>query len=627
MDFSAKLKQLPDNSGVYLMMDEAGEIIYVGKARSLKNRVRQYFQSGLKTAKTAALVSNIADFRYIITNSEVEALVLENNLIKKYNPKYNILLKDDKSYPFIRIDVKQTYPTVEVTRKLLPDGAKYFGPYMQGVSYKDVLELIYSAFKLRSCTHDLSKLPASHRPCLNAHIGRCYAPCAGKISPAEYRETVEKVISFLRGNNREVKAVLEDKMLAASAREDYESALGYRDKLTMLERLVRKQVADLPQDYNLDVFAVIDNGLYAAVSMLVVRGGKLLGGDNFPLTTTIAGDGKTTFTEAPNSDGFERQSRREMLSQFIYQFYQQTPSFPDEIVINEALDDENTLSSVLSDEAHRRINIVTPIQGVRKQLVTIAENNALDYLSSFISRLVKKDNRTRGAVLKLADELRLPTLPERIECYDISHISGTNMVASMVVFVGGEPAKKMYRHFKIKTVESNNDFACMRETLLRRLTRLKEGDEDASFGATPDLIIVDGGKGQLSYALDALRQLDMEDLNIVSLAKREEEVFVPNQNAPIIIGKNSPALQLIQRVRDEAHRFAISYHRNLRISAQTVSILSKIEGIGERKINALYTHFKSLDKIKKASVTELSEVSGISKRDADNVYHYFHDKA
>ena len=553
MDVKQKLSELPAKSGVYLMMDKDGTVIYVGKAKILKNRVKQYFQAGTKTDKTLALVGNIADFRYIITQNEVDALVLENNLIKKYNPKYNILLKDDKNYPFIRIDLKSKFPTVEVVRKLKNDGAKYFGPYMVGINVKDITELIFSAFPLRSCNLNFDKIPSHHRPCLNSHIGRCLAPCDGRVPKEEYAKTVSEVISFLKGNDDTVKKVLEMKMHRAADKGDFENAIYYRDRLKTLDKLVRRQISALPKDFNLDVFSVIDNGIYAAVSVLVVRG----------------------------------------------------------------------LENVFFDKSGKRINFVKPISGVRKQLVEMAENNAVDYLSNFVTKLVRRDNMTKGAVVKLAEELGLSELPRRIECYDISHVSGTNMVASMVVFEDGEPAKKMYRSYKIKTVPGNNDFACMKEVLTRRLTRLKNSDPDPSFGKRPDLIIVDGGKGQLSYAMEALEETGTTDVNIVSLAKREEEVFFPHRHEPVVIDRNSVALKLIQRVRDEAHRSAITHHRNLRTAGQTKSELKDVEGIGDKKIAALYAKFKNLKAIKAATVEELSAVKGVTKKDAERIKQHF----
>jgi excinuclease ABC subunit C len=457
------------------------------------------------------------------------------------------------------------------------------------------------------------------------------APCAGGISAEHYRNIVAGVIDFLKGNDKNVKSILEQRMKIASDNADFELAIFYRDRLKMLEKLIRQQISALPRDFNLDIFSAVDNGIMTVVTVLIARGGKLLGGDNFPLTTELTVQDMPRVSGEAKLGGLDNSSlkREELkgtLTQFILQYYQKNPSFPDEIVINESLDDKAALETVLSEMSGKKVNILRPVQGVRKQLVNMAENNAVDYQNNFISKSMKKDSLTRGAVTMLAENLGLRTLPERMECYDISHISGTNMVASMVVFIGGEPAKSHYRRFKIKTVEGNNDFACMQEALLRRLTRLSERDCDNSFGSRPDLIVVDGGKGQLGYALEALSATHNEDIEIVSLAKREEEVYVPHSGQPIILDRNSVSLKLLQRLRDEAHRFAVTYHKQLRANAQTVSELSKIEGIGSKKINTLYQNFKSLAKIKAATVEELSAVKGISARDANAIFGAYHKK-
>lgn len=669
-----KLKTLPAQSGVYLMLASDGEIIYVGKARNLKNRVSQYFHaSGNKTEKTIALVSHIADFRYIITSGEVDALVLENNLIKQYTPKYNILLKDDKSYPFIRIDLREDFPAITVVRKLKNDGARYFGPYMQGINVREIMDLMYGAFQLRSCGLDLSRLTARHRPCLNFHIGRCLAPCAGKVSKSEYAKTVAKALEFLKGDDREVKDILTEKMISASMREDFELALEYRERLKSLEKLVRRQISALPKNYNMDIFAVRDKGLFAAVSMLVVRGGKILGGDNFALNalektefgraeglngfaehkedaTVEGGQQKSGAGRSEKSiyDGAERINQAQqaesvqagqsektgktdlttegMLSQFIVQYYRQTPSVPDEIVVSAGLYDEKAIENYLLSEFGKKVNIIHPHQGVRRQLADMAENNAADYLANLVLKGYKKRQMTLGAAEQLERDLGLPAA-KRIECYDISHISGTDKVASMVVFTNGAPDKNMYRRFKIKTVEGNDDFASMYETLSRRFARFWKGEE-ASFSQRPDLVVIDGGKGQLKYALEAVENSGgiPEGVSIISLAKREEEVFLPHRKEPVVLKRNSPSLTLLQRVRDEAHRFAVDYHTRLRNRRMSFSELQKIDGIGPKKTDILYKAFRSMAKIEQASEDELGAVSGISRADAQNIYNYFRDK-
>lgn len=626
-----KIKELPSVSGVYLMLNAKGEVIYVGKAVNLKNRVSQYFHSsGNKTEKTIALVKNIVDFRYIITNNEVEALVLENNLIKQYTPKYNILLKDDKNYPFIKIQLKDDFPTIEVTRKLKEDGAKYFGPYMQGIGIRDITELIYSAFPLRACNLDLNKLSLNHRPCLNSHIERCLAPCAGNISKEEYNKVVLSVLEFLKGNDNSVKEILENKMKISAEKLDFEMALYYRDQLKILDKLIRRQIAALPKDYNMDIFSAADNGMYSAVSVLIVRGGKILGGDNYALTASIEnGDieieknGRAVKSNFNTDSVFNQDMKQNMLSQFIIQYYEKTPTLPDEIIVNEELETQDALEKLLFMLYGKKINIVCPHQGVRKQLTDMALNNAYDYLDTFITKMLKRRSMTIGAVEDLKSSLELKKLPERIECYDVSHISGTDKVAGMVVFINGEPAKKMYRRFKIKTVEGNNDFASMYECLSRRLMRLKTS-EDESFLTLPDLIVIDGGKGQLKYACKAMADNDVST-EIIALAEREDEVFLPNQKNSVILLKNSPALSLLQRVRDEAHRFAVDYHKKLRTKRMSFSELENIKGIGEVKINNLYNKFKTMAKIKNADIEELTLVKGISKKNAEDIIAYFNN--
>ncbi len=587
MNFTEKLKDLPENPGVYLMLDNSGEIIYVGKAKNLRNRVRQYFNSAVKTVKVMAMVEHIADFKYIICASEVDALLTENNLIKKHAPRYNILLKDDKSYPFIKIDLKKDFPTIDLVRTLKNDGAKYFGPYMQSVNIRDIFDLIHTAFPVRDCHRDMTK---PSRACLNYHLGKCIAPCTGKVTKEEYHAEIDKVISFLHGNDREVERVLKERMKQFSDEENYEVALAYRNKLNLLDKLVRKQVSSLPKDFNLDLFAVESNGIKSGVNMLVVRGGKLVGGDNF--VTDCADDN---------------------LSSYIFQYYSKNPPVCDE-VITDCVGDERVLEEGLSDLTGRKIRVISPRQGVRKQLLELAHTNAADALEKFGTKEERQELRTIGAVRQLADCLNLKKLPYRIEAYDISHISGTDKVASMVVFEGGEPKKEHYRRFRIRTVEGNNDFACMKETLIRRLQRLNDEEEkDESFASAPDLILIDGGKGQLSYALDALALLGRTDLQILSLAKREEEVFLgddPKQS--ILIPLDSVALQLLQRVRDEAHRFAITYHRSLRSKHVTETALTKIEGVGKTRAAALMKNFGSLENIRHATLEQLA-AAGVPK--------------
>lgn len=602
-----KLLDLPSDPGVYIMYSQARQILYVGKARNLKKRVNQYFaNSANKTEKTVRLVAKIADFDYIITRNEIEALVLENNLIKQHQPPYNILLKDDKSYPFIRIDTKQDYPRVEVVRKLRNDGAKYFGPYMLGITSKDILDLIHSAFMLRTCKHDLRRLPKSHRPCLNYHIRRCLAPCAGKIGRDEYHAVVEQVIAFLRGNDKTVARLLHDKMMQASEQEDYELALQFKQKAEVLDKLVRKQVTALPKDFDMDVFAIAENGLNRTVAILFVRGGKLVGSDK-RIVSDLALASQTT------------------LSNFILRYYDSVGYIAGEIVTASAIEDAELLQEYLSEKKGSKVNILTPIQGVRRQLADMAASNASDYLEKSVAVQERKDNLTMGGVLQLQEFLHLDRMPIRMECYDISHVQGTDKVASMVVFVNGEPARGHYRKFKIRTVEGNDDFASLQETLTRRLEKLRDpGTADESFGARPDLIVIDGGKGQLSSVMEVVESLPSQGIAFISLAKREEEVFVPHNSQPYVLPRNSYALRLLQRIRDEAHRFAITFHRQQRGKRQTHSTLLAIDGVGEVRVKQLYARFRTLENIRNASIEELCLAQGMDRRVATNIYRAFH---
>lgn len=598
MDFREKLKDLPLSPGVYLMLDEFQQVLYVGKAKNLKNRVKSYFlNSSTKTEKTMLLVQKIRDFRYIVTSTEVEALVLENNLIKQYKPYYNILLKDDKSYPYIKIKMSEEYPRIEITRRLRADGSKYFGPYMLGLSIKDTMELIHSVFPVRSCTGDLKK-NKPQRECLNYHIGRCLAPCTGRVSSEEYKEVIKKVMSFLGGNDKEARKILEEKLNRAVEKEEFELAIKYRDSLELLEKLVRKQNVNLPKDLNVDVFSYANNGLYGVINYTVVRGGKVVGSENSPINEACEAE--------------------EVLSTYVMQFYEKNPIVCDEICLSHELSFSTELQDYLSHIKGSKVNVHHPKGGVRLQLTTLSLNNASENLSKTVTKIATTEALTRGAVEQLKDYLDLPKPPKRMECYDISNISGTDKVASMVVFINGEPAKERYRRFKIKTVVGSDDFASMREVLTRRVKEFSSGD--LSFSEIPDLIIVDGGKGQLSSAVSVL---EGTGISVVGLAKREEEIFKPYISEPFILPRDSLALKLCQRIRDEAHRFAITYHRKLRGERQTRSNLKNIPGVGEKRARALLAYFKKIENIANADVEEIMKVEGFGLETAQAVKAYF----
>lgn len=591
---SDKLATLPEKSGVYIMLDEYDNVLYVGKAKILKNRVRQYFHKSVKNDKTMALVDKIKDFRYIITPNEYEALILENNLIKEYNPPYNILLKDDKTYPYIRINVKEKYPRIEVCYKLRSDGAKYFGPYMLDISVRDIMEVIEAVFPLRTCRNMPKK------ECLNYHLKKCLAPCVGKVTPEEYGKVVKDVIKFLNGDDAFVSELIANKMTKFAEMEEFELALHYRNVSEILEKLVRKQTIPFKQDVNIDVFTFATNGMYSVVNCFAVRGGKFLGGDNYP------------YYEVEKSN---------CLASFIMQYYEKNPVLCSEIIVGEELEFKAELADYLSEKAGKKINITTPTGGIRRQLVEMGETNCAEYLSRQLEHFNKYQEMTKGAVAQLMESLSLPCLPRRMECYDISHISGTNKVASMVVFIDGEKSSKNYRHFKIRTVQGNNDFASMYEALSRRLAKIGKS-EDLSFNAKPDLIVIDGGKGQLTYALKAAEDAGV-DVNFISLAKREEEVFLPGREDSVILSRNSLALKLIIRIRDEAHRFAITHHRNLRQKQMTETELTKIPGIGKEKAKILLGAFKKIEAVAAATEEELAAVKGISKKDAEQIKKYY----
>ncbi|HEY8390935.1 MAG TPA: excinuclease ABC subunit UvrC [Clostridia bacterium] len=598
-DLEQKLKLLPEQPGVYIMYDENGQIIYIGKAKILKNRVRQYFyNSGNQTEKVMAMVAKIADFSYIIATSELDALALESNLIKKHKPPYNILLKDDKSRPYIRIDTRLEYPTVEVTRKLRADGAKYFGPFF-GVAVNEMIELIRGAYLVRNCNY--KKFNSNHRECLNYHLGLCSAPCTRRISPELYKKQVEKVIAFLSGKDDRIEEILKARMMNAASEEKFEAAISYRNKLEMLSKMKQRIITSLPKTTNLDIFSFSSNPSLCVISVLIVRAGKMSGAENFPIIDV---------TMEPE----------EMLSSFLLQYYDGTRNPAEEIIVPVLPDNETGLKEWIYSKYKKNVQFFVPKQGVRKQLLDNANINAVDYLEKYAGREKIKEDMTKGAVEGLKEKLGLRRAPQIMECYDISNISGTDKVASMVVFVGGEPDKSRYRRFRIKTVEGADDFKSMHEVILRRLERLKNKDE--KFGATPDLIIIDGGKGQLSSAYEAMQQLGL-NIEMISLAKREEEVFLVNQSDPIVLDKSSWELKLLQRIRDEAHRFAITYHKSLR-EKHIVTELVNIEGVGKRRAELLYKHFMSIEDIKRADVQTLSKIKGISDQVAQKIYDYFH---
>lgn len=598
-ELQEKLKLLPENPGVYIMQDKDGNVIYVGKARVLKNRVRQYFHSSLKTEKVAAMVSNIADFSYIITKSEIDALSLENNLIKKYKPKYNILLKDDKTYPYIKVSVSETYPSFTLSRKL-KKGSKYFGPYMGGVRVRDVLDIINIAFGVRTCYTPIGEKPK--KPCLNYHIHRCPAPCAHLISEEEYGERVKAAMRFLDGDNDEVEKLLKERMASFAEAEEFELALDCRNKLEMLSKIALKRITALNREINADVIAYVSNKLYSAVNILITRRGIMQGASTYAV-------------ENASSDG-------EALTSFISQYYT-NHQIPDELIVQDFAESA-LLEEFFRQTYSKNLTVLTPKQGIRKQLLEMAEKNAAEYLEKAIDRIKHKEDMTVNACRHLQEVLGLSRYPRRMECFDISNISGVDKVGSMVVFIDGEADRSQYRRFRIKTVEGANDFASLQEVLSRRLAKL--GTEEEEHFPKPDLVIIDGGKGQLSAVKEIFDAAGVDGIDLISLAKREEEVFTLGGKEGILLDRRDYSLKMLQRIRDEAHRFAITFFRSIHSKRSLTSVLAEIPGVGKIKRRALIEKFGTIDRIMHASQKELAQVAGIGDGLASVIRKYFEEE-
>ncbi len=594
-----KLKLLPETPGVYIMLDEYKNIIYVGKARVLKNRVRQYFHNTPKPEKVMKMIENIRDFNYIITNSEIDALALENNLIKKHKPKYNILLKDDKTYPYIKADLREEFPNFYITRKIKKDGCKYFGPFMGGINCKDILDTLQLTYCVRLCH---TKPTGNKRECLNYHIGRCTAPCAGRVNKENYLEQVKKALSFLDGNYKEAEEVLREKMLSAAENENFELALDYKNKLAMLSKLEAKRITSLNRYVDADIIAYATNNLYSAVNVLVTRKGIMQGGASYALD------------EAHMSDA-------EALTSFIIQYYS-NHEVPSEIICEEFCEKE-LLQNYFKEKFDKTVDITLAKLGDKARLLKMAKENAEDFLEKSVDKIKHKDDMTVNACRRLQEILGLKIYPRSMECYDISNISGVDKVGSMVVFIDGEADRNSYRRFKIKTVEGANDFASLQEVLTRRLQKL--GTEEEEKFPRPDLIIIDGGKGQLSSVKEIFDKMQIDEIELVSLAKREEEVFTLYRDDSIKIPHRDYALKMLQRIRDEAHRFAITYFRNIHSKRNLQSVLSEIDGIGKVRRIALLEKFGTLDGILYASVEELSSVNGISIDMAKKIKTYLEE--
>lgn len=600
-----RIDTFPEKPGVYIMKDKSGKVIYVGKAVSLKHRVRSYFKSGDSLPpKVSSMVSHIEDIEYIVTDSEVEALILECNLIKFYRPKYNILLKDDKHYPYIKITMNEPFPRIEVVRRVKKDGAKYFGPYVDAKAMREAIDVLRKIFPIRSCKKDLSRVPLKERPCLNYHIKLCAAPCQSFISEEEYGELVKNVVMFLEGKKEQLLGHLKAKMEEAASSLNFEAAAVYRDQIAALEKILEKQKISSTDLVDQDIIAMARGFDTTCLTVFFVREGNIIEREPFILS---------------NTEGAER---KEILAAFIKQFYDGASFIPKEIIVEEEIDEREAIEAWLSAKKGSRVKIIVPKRGEKRDLIEMVAENAMAYLEQKETFEERQKIRNEKAMEDLKRYLDLEKLPRRIEAFDISNTQGTESVASMVVFENGMPKKEDYRRFKIKTVEGPNDFESMKEVIFRRFKRGLEGDE--KFKDLPDLVVIDGGKGQLRYALEALKELNLNHIPAIGLAKEFEHVFVEGKSDPIILPRDSEALYLLQRVRDEAHRFAVTYHRKLRSARNLKSVLEEIPSIGKVRRKALLDAFGSLENIKRASVEELSKVPGMNKKSAIAVYEFFH---
>lgn len=595
-DLTVKLATLPDRPGVYIMKNTQNKIIYVGKAKILKNRVRSYFNNiEAHNAKTQVLVKQIADFEYIVTASELEALILECNLIKKHSPRYNILLKDDKSYPYIKITIQEEYPRIFVTRRYERDGSLYFGPFGSVYAVHDTLELLKHTFPLRTC-----KTMATKRPCLRYYIKQCLAPCQGYISPADYRTMIDNVRLFLDGRNEKLLTELKRKIASAAAALNFELAIIYKNQLESVRKIHQEQKVIATADIDMDIIGLAGSADMGCVQLLIVRAGKLVGQSYFYLKNTA----DVSYSES--------------LNDFLKQYYMQATYIPTEIVMLQDTLDTELLGEYLSLCSTKKVKFVYPQRGQKKELLDMAQENAAVKLADLQKQKQSELQAHQQALESLAAALGITSPLTRLECFDISHNQGQQTVASMTVFINGMPCKKEYKRYKLTTVEGKpDDFLSMQEVIGRRY---RNGENP------PDLIVIDGGKGQLSSVVAILDQLGLGVIPVISLAKQFEEIFVPQRSEPIVLSKNNPALHILQNIRNEAHRFAITYHRKLRDKKNVTSILEHIEGIGPNKRAELLKYFKSLEAIKKADPQQLRAVKGITANLAQNIFDFFHHK-
>ncbi len=608
-----KIDNLPDSPGCYLMKS-GGTVIYVGKAKNLKNRVRQYFHDSYHTPKVQAMVDKVDDFDIVLVDGELEALILECNLIKLHKPWYNILLKDDKHYPYIRVDTKAAFPTVDLVRRPEKDGAKYFGPYLGATVVREMLDVIRMIFPIRTCTRTINP-DKPVRPCVHYEIGQCLGPCAGHVTEKQYHELMKRVLEFLGGNEGPVKEELNSRMREAAMQLNYERAAVYRDRIKAVDQVMQKQKAIVSGGGDQDVVATIRQGDDALVQLLLIRGGKMIGSELHVLER--AGD------EAPE----------QVLCSFMLQYYAEDSIPPRDILVGTLPEESETLASLLSERRGGKVTISMPKRGEKRQMVEMALKNVSDAAVKREKQLQSSRSRTIGALEELMQVLNLNIFPTRIEGYDISNTQGAQSVGSMVVMKNGRPANRDYRYFRIKTVEGPNDFASMKEVLTRRLKHgLTEREEriaggldpaGGKFSELPDLILIDGGRGQLNAAIEAMEEVGLT-IPIFSLAERIDEIILPDQSESILLDRHSDALHLIQRLRDEAHRFAISHHRSLRGAHALKSKLDEIPGVGPVRKRAILKHFETMEALMEASVEEICEVQSVSVQTAQTIYDVLH---
>lgn len=598
-DIQEHLKQLPAEPGVYLMKDKFDNIIYVGKAKILKNRVRQYFQSSKNhSSKVKSMVKNIDKFEYIITDSELEALILECNLIKKYKPKYNVLLRDDKTYPYIKVTTNEDFPRVLKVRKVIKDKAKYFGPYTNTTAVNDTLDIIKNIYPIRTCNIDIERaIKTNMRPCLNLHIKRCVGPCTGNATKEEYNKMIEEIILFLSGKEEKLIDILKEKMNKCAMDFNFEEAAIYRDKIKSLEDMMEKQKIDTStSDLNQDVIAMARAHDEACVQVFFVRNGKIVGREHFIL------------------EGVMDSTRESILGSFVKQFYMEQEYVPKEIIIEDEIEDSFILSEWLSSKKGQKVTIRVPQKGEKKSLIEMVRKNAIEYLEKFSDMNKRKYEKSIGALEELKQILNLDNIPKRIESFDISNIQGVDSIGSMVVFTNGKKDKKEYRRYKIKTVIGPNDYDSMAEIVERRL----------KYGDFPDLMLLDGGKGQVSAVKKVLNKYNVE-IPLWGMYKDDKHRTkgLISQEKEIELDRTSNLYRFVASIQEEVHNYAISYHRSLRNKSLTKSELDDIQGIGEKRKKALLNHFKDIEAIKKATFEELLEVEGMNKTSSESVYNYF----